>query len=56
MGLISVVGLVCNDLLLIDGVLSGLCKGWSEEMILESVVIADYGRGRNLDGSVMNFR
>lgn len=39
----STVGMVRNDLLLIDCVLPRLREGWSQEMILESVMVADDG-------------
>ena len=49
---VSVIRLGRNNLLLIDLVLSRLCEGWSQEVILESVMIADsVGRSR-LDDSV----
>lgn len=48
-------GVVRNHLLLIDCVLSRLGEGWSQKMILESVMLADDGYGRRLDEGLMNF-
>lgn len=51
----SILGLVCNYLLLIDGVLSRLREGWTQEVIFESVMFADDGCGRGLEYSLMIF-